>query len=481
MKEMISLNRKILMKEIFSNFSNFVIMNGLVYSLIILLFMQDFSMKITSNLILVVWIIINSFLGMKVLLKSGRESIFQINNVATYKKYTIYIIAVFEMNIASLFLIIGQVYMLGLDLKKALILGFLLYAFAVFLGFLLGNILSIHTGAVMILMIFGYNFILCNPYQQLYYTRLLCINEFLYNLDEINIMNIGKLILVIVVGILLFFLNKKEFNTLATKTIIISILIFGIMSIEFVQFNDFSDRKDNISGLNEYKNMQVVTKNIDIEDFEIGLDIIESTRKDYIDIGAKIPNNYFIERLYLSNIGWNFYSHESNIIINDDYFEVNIHSPAMLNFKEPELVYHLAEDLNQNMIETISDYNMKNRYIRHTIDGYKTGIMNHALENIFGMENSVSKKSKTEVDSIYESPITKNNFVKRIGLLVINKHNDIRGKFINTLREHDINTDAEYIEFIKENFPVIYVDEYINEFLVNFDKNGADSNEQSKL
>lgn len=150
---------KIQMQEIFKNIKIYVSMYALIILLSGVLYAQGFSMKITSNLVILMWISLMTFLGVKVFIEGERGSLFIITQRPLFLKYARLISVQILFNLPLFACIYMQLFFIRQDFLKSLGLSLLSYLFAVMLGLFLGNTASKKSGFVILLLVFIYNFL----------------------------------------------------------------------------------------------------------------------------------------------------------------------------------------------------------------------------------------------------------------------------------------------------------------------------------
>ena len=114
---------------------------------------------------------------------------------------------------------------------------------------------------------------------------------------------------------------------------------------------------------------------------------------------------------------------------------------------------------------SIDKYNRDNRYFKHILDGASEVIKRNVIYETFGENSAVSKQTEKDMYSIYDAPITKFNYVKRIGLLTADKYENQLIQLVEDLDKFSIKTDKQFVDLLQEKFPEIYEDAYIHDFL----------------
>ncbi len=465
MKNELKYMLKIQVQEIFRTKKLFVLMYGCIIFFSSILYVQDFSMKVTANLVLIVWISLMTFLGIKAFIQNERESLFVLSKTPLVLKYFRLILSQFIINL-PLFVCLGiQLLFMGQDVFVSLAWTILSYIFAIMLGLFLGNTVSRMSGLVTLLVVFAYNFFIVNPYRQMEYSFLFGINEYLFNLDKIHVVSLCKMVGTILLGVLSVAIRKKHVYLKKSKYISLVFFITGLIIIESSLFGLFklgeSSEPENI----RMQDRQVTFINVTPEEYVQGVELLTEIQNSYIPLGASTVHNYEIEKTYLSSTGWKFVNQEDSLKLEGDKLRVNIYSLVALNFYEPSIVINNCDDFVILWKQSIKKYTKDNRYFKHIVDGAGEAIKRNAIYKTFGESSAISKLASKDIDSIYDAPITKFNYVKRIGLLVADKYDNQLIGLVKELGKVKLKTDKEFAEFLQEKFPQIYQDSYIHSFL----------------
>ncbi|MEQ9810203.1 hypothetical protein [Streptococcus jiangjianxini] len=455
---------KIQMQEIFRSIKKYIFIYALIIILSNVLYKQDFSMKITSNLVLLTWISLMSLMGIKVFTESERGSLFVINKIPNFFKYAKLISAQMIFNLPLFMCMYVQIFFLGQESFKSLGLTLLAYLFAIMLGVFLGNTFSKTSSLIILLLIFAYNFLGVNPYKQTEYTYFLGMNEYLFNLSNINVINLGKMMLIILLGVFTIYLKRKHLYLKIGKYISCLTLFLGLFILEMTQYSLYVSGENTSLQVRNIENREVVFKNINSLEYMEGVKLLEKTQDYYIDLGGSSVKSYVIKKDFLSSLQWKLIDQPPNYILEENDLIVNIYSLAELNFHESDIISKNCDDMIDMWKSSIPNYIDGNRYFRHIIDGSGNVFKIKAIEATFGENSSVSNSINKELDTIIESPITKNNYVKRVGILVANNHKQDLVKLVRMLDDINVETDREFIQILKNKFPDIYQDPYMYSF-----------------
>lgn len=455
---------KIQMQEIFKNIKMYIFLYALIIFLSSVLFLQNFSMKITANLVLLIWISLMSLVGIKVFTENERESLFVINKTPISFKYGRLILLQVIFNLPLFICMYIQTFFIGQNLLQSLGLSILSYLFSIMLGIFLGNTLSKTSSFVILMLIVAYNFFLVNPYRQTEYTYFLGVNEYLFNLKHINIINLFKIGLIILVGILTIYLKRKHLYIKFGKYALFIFLFLGLFILEIIQYKMYISANNVPLQFENIENREVILKNINSLDYMDGVKILDKTQDYFIDLGGSKVKTYFIEKDFLSSLLWKFVTQEKGYILEENNLKVNIYSLAKLNFNEPDIVSKNTDDIIGLWKSSIPNYIDGNRYFRHIIDGSGIIFKTKAINETFGEDSKISNFINKELDSIIKSPITKNNYVKRVGILVADTHKQDLVRMVRMIDDTNIETDKEFIQMLKEKFPNIYQDSYMYNF-----------------
>src|SRR5699024_3189536 len=172
----------------------FVLMYGIIIFFSSILYMQDFSMKVTGNLILMMWVSLITLLGVKVFIENERESLFVLSKIPLATKYVRLTLLQCIINLPIFLTILVQLYVMKQNIFIVLLWAILSYIFSIMLGLFLGNTVSKKTGLIILMFIFAYNFFFVNAYRQTEYSFIFAINEYIFNLDKINIISFCKML-----------------------------------------------------------------------------------------------------------------------------------------------------------------------------------------------------------------------------------------------------------------------------------------------
>lgn len=161
MTEEIKYMLRIQIKEIFKNIRMYVFIYTLIILLSSVLYLQDFSMKMTANLVVIIWIALMSVIGVKVFTEDNKGSLFVISRTPIFLKYARIIFVQIIFNLPLLVCMYLQLFFIGRDFFQCLCLVFISYLFSVMLGLLLGNTFSQTTGLIVLVFVFIYNLFFC--------------------------------------------------------------------------------------------------------------------------------------------------------------------------------------------------------------------------------------------------------------------------------------------------------------------------------
>lgn len=476
MLKLIKLQQNIIIKEIFVHKKIFLFMNILLYTLYFMLWNSDFSMKMTGNLTLVLWIAIFSFLIVKEFTKEERLSFFYLNHLSLPRKYSIIIGNIILLNIVSFFIFIYQIYGLSKNFMLTLAIANLYFFFAISLGILCSFLFSKKIGIICLLALYLYNFLFCNPYQYTAYTKIFSLNDLLYHIQEINIIAITKMLFIILLVIFLIYTNKQFIGLKKSKLYLYIYLVLLFLVIESVTIVSFVNENINQSFYSYTKKDTPIIQLSKIkEDEKNKMSFILHDLSDrYNEIGIDIPNKIKFKKSYLSNFGWLFFERQAPITIEKEAINIMILTPAMTNFVQEDMIYSFVKEGSKAMSEQ-NRFNMKNTYTRHFLEGSDDVIVQMTCQQIFGSTSNIAQKCNSEIQEIYDAPITNYNYIKRIGLLCYDKHREQYADILQKLNEVSITSDKEFIEVLKERFPEVYYDPYINIFLMDME-NGLRNN-----
>lgn len=456
---------KIEVQEITRTKKLFVLMYGIIILFSSILYMQDFSMKVTGNLILMMWISLITLLGVKVFIENERESLFVLSKIPLATKYVRLTLLQCIINLPIFLTILVQLYVMKQNIFIVLLWAILSYIFSIMLGLFLGNTVSKKTGLIILMFIFAYNFFFVNAYRQTEYSFIFAINEYIFNLDKINIISFCKMLAAIFLGIFSVLMRRNHIYSIKRKYILLPILIVGFIIIEsslFVAAKIESRREPQIKLIEGH---EVTFKNINPDDYVKGVELLAKLQKSYLPFGGSKVEKYEINKIFLSSFGWKFVDQEDLINLDKNDLRVNIYSLSALNFYEPSVVINNCDDFILLWKTTIDKYNRDNRYFKHILDGASEVIKRNVVYETFGESNAVYKQTEKDMYSIYDAPITKYNYVKRIGLLTADKYENQLIQLVDDLDKFSIKTDKQFVDLLQEKYPKIYEDTYIHNFL----------------
>lgn len=456
---------RIQVQEIFRTKRLFVLMYACLIFFTSILYTQDFSIKVTANLFLTVWTSLMTFLGVKIFTQYERESLFVLSKTPLTSKYCRLVLSQCILNFPIFLCLTTQLLLEGRYVLESLAWAILSYVFAIMLGLFLGNTLSRMSGFVVLLAIVAYNFFFVNPYRQLEYSFVFGLNEYFFNLQKIHVVSLCKMVGIILLAILSIIIRKRYFYSRSGKYVLLTLFISGLILIELTLFGLYKTSKDSDPQYISLQEREVTFVNVAPQDYKQGVSLLANTQNAYVPFGGSKVKNYEIRKMFLSELGWKFIRQEEPLILDGDKLRVNIYSLATLNFENPSMILNNTRDFAVFWSQTIPNYKEDNRYFRYIIDGAAEVIIMNAINNSFGENSASVKQAKKEIDSIYEAPITKDNYVKRIGLLVADQYEDQLLELASQLGKIKLKTDKEFIDLLSEKFPEIYQDPYIHAFL----------------
>lgn len=273
------------------------------------------------------------------------------------------------------------------------------------------------------------------------------------------------MIIVILVGLLTLYLKRKYLYQRASKYILFICLMSSLLVLEIGQYASYISSVHKLSQITVAGGREVIFKNINPSDYTEGVKLLEKTQDYYKNLGGENVDSYIIEGRFLSSVHWKFLEQSDNYVLEKNCLRVNIYSLASLNFYEPSIVSKICDDMICIWKSSIPHYDHGNRYFRHILDGSGEVFKMKAIDATFGGTSSVSGFAVQELDSIFGSPITKNNYIKRVGMLVASTYEKQLPTLVKVLDESKIKTDTEFVKMLKYKFPDIYQDPYIHDFL----------------
>lgn len=465
MKKELNYIFEIEVQEIFRTKKLFILMYGIIILFSSILYMQDFSMKVTANLILMIWVSLITLLGVKVFIEDERESLFVLSKISLVTKYVRLTLLQCIINLPIFLSILVELYVMKQNILIVLLWAILSYAFSIMLGLFLGNTASKKTGLMILMFIFAYNFFFVNAYRQTEYSFIFAINEYIFNLDKINVISFCKMLAAIFLGIFSVSMRRNHIYSNTRKYILLPLLIAGFIIIEsslFAYDRLESSREPQFKLIEGHK---VTFKNINPDDYVKGVELLTKLQKSYMPFGGSRVEKYEINKIFRSSFGWKFVDQEEPIILDKNCLRVNIYSLSALNFYEPSVVINNCDDFILLWMTSIDKYNRDNRYFKHILDGASEVIKRKVIYETFGENSAVSKQTEKDIYSIYDAPITKFNYVKRVGLLTADKYENQLIQLVEDLDKVSIKTDKQFVELLQEKFPEIYEDSYIHNFL----------------
>src|SRR5699024_1014609 len=205
------------------------------------------------------------------------------------------------INLPIFLTILVQLYVMKQNIFIVLLWAILSYIFSIMLGLFLGHTVSKKTGLIILMFILAYTFFFVNAYSQTEYSFIFAINEYIFNLDKINIISFCKMLAAIFLGIFSVLMRRNHIYSIKRKYILLPILIVGFIIIEsslFVAAKIESSREPKIKLIEGH---EVTFKNINPDDYVKGVELLAKLQKSYLPFGGSKVEKYEINKIFLSS------------------------------------------------------------------------------------------------------------------------------------------------------------------------------------
>ncbi|WP_066495551.1 hypothetical protein [Abyssisolibacter fermentans] len=461
---------KISNEEIFNGLKYKILINALFFILIVVLQLEDITLKVSSNYLVTTWISINVYFVFSIFKKKNRQFILDISSLSNKKKFLLLYLVVGIMNFTWFICIFLQlIYFMSANLINALFVAMLQYIFAISLGAIGGVFYKKHVGLIIIIGLVIFNFMGYNPLIYDGASHLLSISE---QLNSINVLNITNILSLLVLTFLFLFttylftkLNKKHMlKKLVVITIACSISYVAILYYDYSQYNNVKKQSFMLAtyGDNAIEYRAVSKNKVD----EI-CNIIDELEKQFKKIQPNTEySNYIIDKECLSKVLWRLQEKKpKTVMIDKNTIEVNLLSSSMIYFDEPDFLRNFIEEIQVEMAKNVNGYS-QSRYTRHLIEGYSIIILKDLCDAIH-IEQSQNVKTYyiDEINEIFSVPTTRFNFVYRIALLVYEKYPDHIERLYRVTLEQNPKTNKEFVQLLEVYFNEIFNDSEVYKIL----------------
>ncbi|NEZ48938.1 hypothetical protein FDB54_04705 [Clostridium botulinum] len=466
-KDVVNSIENIIKHNIYGSQKKRVFINLFTLAIILFLFCGDFTLKITANMITVIWIAMNSYLISRIITSKKKSYNFLLSSFTQKEKLKI--LYLINIKLSNLFYIVlfSQTLLLSKNVLIAFIYSFLQYNLAILLGITLAKLFK-EFGAFLIGGLGIYNFIFYNPYTCKRTHEILSVSEPLYNTSMINILWIIQVLLVIATAV---FIGRVDDNDrkLKIKNMSCLFLLFTLVFCSDISMNKITDKlnkKYSITHNVENKTLRI--KGYKEDDIRILKEIILSSDREiekYVGKNNLDIDNIEIHRQYKSIFTDFKPKYISPINIKNKTIKYIIVSNSLLNNKNGEMVYNNVEDIVNEIIYNIEGYG-ENIVTRHILEGYAEMIKIKVCEDSILKKTGAYKVAiKKSYEPMMEFPVNENNFIKRTGFLIINKYTNIYQKIYKEIRKNSIDSKEKFLIFLKEKYPDIYNDDYLKNYL----------------
>ena len=181
--------------------------------------------------------------------------------------------------------------------------------------------------------------------------------------------------------------------------------------------------------------------------------------EEYKKITGTIENReIFIKKLFLTDILWNFKKNRIfPITFKDNVIQINVLSNSMINFDNFYLLKNFIEETEKPFLD--KSYDRSNKYINHLLEGFSIIVKKNIGKELKSYSgNKIEGYYNNDLKKIFLSPSNKNNFIKRIAMLIYDKYPEKSILFFQIIRKNKPKNDKEFLILLKNNFIMLYND-----------------------
>lgn len=461
MKDIIKKSLLIVNLEGFNGLKNRIILNFFIIILLTVLQFQDVGTQIIGNYFSVIWISINSYYICTIFFKGNKNAFLLLSRLSNSKKIFLLFSVSFIINIPYLFYIIIQLFFLKAGIFQTIYIPMLQYIFGIIFGITTAFFYKKNIGIGVIILLGFLNFFKYNIYSYDAYNHLFSISEMLYSVNSTNVTNILGFILMSIFGIVFSIIlmdQNNKYKKIKIITLILSTLsVYSFrLYIELIESNKIENEKYKIVNV---ANQKIYYKGIS-ESQAKNLSKIEIYfEEEYKKITGTIENReIFIKKLFLTDILWKFKKNNIfPITFKDRIIQINVLSDSMMNFDNFYLLKNFIEETEKPLLD--QSYDENNKYINHLLEGFSIIVKKNIGKELKSYSgNKIEEYYNNDLKRIFLSPSNKNNFIKRIAMLIYNKYPEKSIIFFKIISKNKPKNDKEFLILLKNNFIMLYND-----------------------
>ena len=461
MKDIIKKSVLIVNLEGFNGLKNRIILNFFIIILLTVLQFQDVGTQIIGNYFSVIWISINSYYICTIFLKGNKNSFLLLSRLSNSKKIFLLFSVSFIINIPYLFYIIIQLFFLKAGIFQTIYIPMLQYIFGIIFGITTAFFYKKNIGIGVIILLGFLNFFKYNIYSYDAYNHLFSISEMLYSINSTNVTNILGFILMSIFGIVFSIIlmdQNNKYKKIKIITLILSTLsVYSFrLYIELIESNKIENEKYKIVNV---ANQKIYYKGISESQAKNLSEIEIYFEEEYKKITGTIENRkIFIKKLFLTDILWKFKKNKIfPITFKDRIIQINVLSDSMMNFDNFYLLKNFIEETEKPLLD--QSYDKNNKYINHLLEGFSIIVKKNIGKELKSYSgNKIEEYYNNDLKRIFLSPSNKNNFIKRIAMLIYNKYPEKSIIFFKIISKNKPKNDKEFLILLKNNFIMLYND-----------------------
>ena len=461
MKDIIKKSLLIVNLEGFNGLKNRIILNFFIIILLTVLQFQDIGTQIIGNYFSVIWISINSYYICTIFLKGNKNAFLLLSRLSNSKKFFLLFSVSFIINIPYLFYIIIQLFFLKAGIFQTIYIPMLQYIFGIIFGITTAFFYKKNIGIGVIILLGFLNFFKYNIYSYDAYNHLFSISEMLYSINSTNVTNILGFILMSIFGIVFSIIlmdQNNKYKKIKIITLILSTLsVYSFrLYIELIESNKIENEKYKIVNV---ANQKIYYKGISESQAKNLSEIEIYFEEEYKKITGTIENRkIFIKKLFLTDILWKFKKNKIfPITFKDRIIQINVLSDSLMTFDNFYLLKNFIEETEKPLLD--QSYDKNNKYINHLLEGFSIIVKKNIGKELKSYSgNKIEEYYNNDLKRIFLSPSNKNNFIKRIAMLIYNKYPEKSIIFFKIISKNKPKNDKEFLILLKNNFIMLYND-----------------------
>ena len=283
----------------------------------------------------------------------------------------------------------------------------------------------------------------------------------LYSINSTNVTNILGFILMSIFGIVFSIIlmdQNNKYKKIKIITLILSTLsVYSFrLYIELIESNKIENEKYKIVNV---ANQKIYYKGISESQAKNLSEIEIYFEEEYKKITGTIENRkIFIKKLFLTDILWKFKKNKIfPITFKDRIIQINVLSDSMMNFDNFYLLKNFIEETEKPLLD--QSYDKNNKYINHLLEGFSIIVKKNIGKELKSYSgNKIEEYYNNDLKRIFLSPSNKNNFIKRIAMLIYNKYPEKSIIFFKIISKNKPKNDKEFLILLKNNFIMLYND-----------------------